>query len=62
MTVLCSMGKISGTMLSQSVGRFPLNDDAVIHSFDVIGPELIVQLTGAPANADVPVQGWVFLN
>ncbi len=60
MTVLCTMGKISGSTLAQTVAQFPLGTAGQIHTFDVIGPEFSVILTGAPANTDVPIQAWVF--
>ena len=62
MTVLCSMGKISGATLAQAVGQFPLGTAGLIHTFSVVGPEFSVVLTGASANTDVPIQAWVFLN
>jgi hypothetical protein len=62
MTVSCNMGKISGETLAQTVGQFPLGTAGTIHSFPVIGPEFSLVLTGGPANTDVPIQAWVFLN
>jgi len=62
MTVLCNMGKISGTTLAQTVGQFPLGTAGTIQTFDVIGPEFIVVLTGGPATTDVPIQAWIFLH
>jgi hypothetical protein len=62
MTVSCAMGKISGTTLAQSVGQFPLGTDAVIHTFEVTGPEFSVVLTGGTPDTEVPIQAWVFLN
>jgi hypothetical protein len=62
MTVSCNMGKITGSTLAQAVGQFPLGTAGVIHSFPVVGPEFSVVLTGGPANTDVPIQAWVFLN
>jgi hypothetical protein len=62
MTVRCMMGKISGTTLSQEVGQFPLATAPVIHSFEVLGPEFSVVLTGGPPNVDVAIQAWVYLN
>ena len=62
MTVTCSMGKISGSTLAQNMGQFPLGTAGQIHSFDVIGPEFSVVLTGGPPNTDVPIQAWVFLH
>jgi hypothetical protein len=62
MTVVCSMGKLSGETLAEAVGQFPLGTTASIHAFPVTGPEFSVVLTGGPPNTDVPVQAWVFLN
>ena len=62
MTVLCDMGKITGQTLAQTVGQFPLGTAGNIHSFPVIGPEFSLVLTSGPANTDVPIQAWVFLN
>jgi len=62
MTVLCNMGKISGQTLAQNVAHFPLGTAAQIHTFDVVGPEFIVVLTGGPPDTDVPLQAWVFLH
>jgi hypothetical protein len=62
MTVLCSMGKITGESLAQTVGQFPLGTEGKIHTFDVVGPEFNVVLTGGPPDTDVPVQAWVFLH
>jgi hypothetical protein len=62
MTVVCYMGKITGQTLSQVVAQFPLGTGGQIHTFDVIGPEFSVVLTGGPANTDVPIQAWVFLH
>jgi hypothetical protein len=61
MTVNCVIGKISGTTLSQVVASFPLGTSGPIHTFDVIGPEFNVVLTGGPANTDVPIEAWLFL-
>jgi hypothetical protein len=62
MTVSCDMGKLSGTTLAQVVGQFPLGTAGTIHTFNVVGPEFSVILIGGPANTDVPIQAWVFLN
>lgn len=61
MNVVCSMGKISGPALSHIVGQFALGTASTIHTFDVVGPEFSVVLTGGPPNVDVPIQGWLFL-
>jgi hypothetical protein len=62
MNVLCDMGKITGPTLAQTVAQFALGTAGLIHSFDVIGPEFSVVLTGGPANTDVPIQAWVFMH
>lgn len=62
MTVMCYMGKITGQTLAQVVGQFPLGTAGQIHTFDVIGPEFNVVLTGGPPDTDVPIQAWVFLH
>jgi hypothetical protein len=62
MTVNCDIGKISGDTLAQSAAQFPLGTAGQIHTFNVIGPEFSVVLTGGPANTDVPIQAWVFLH
>jgi len=56
------MGKISGVTLSETVGQFPLGTTAAIHTFNVVGPEFNLAITGGPPNTDVPIQAWVFLN
>ncbi|HEY6413690.1 MAG TPA: hypothetical protein VIX42_08380 [Edaphobacter sp.] len=61
MTVNCDMGKLSGSTLAQVVGQFPLATDAVIHTFNVVGPEFSVVLTGGPPSTSVPIQAWLFL-
>jgi len=62
MTVLCYMGKLSGSTLAETIAQFPLGTTGQIHSFDVIGPEFSVVLTGGPASTSVPIQAWVFLH
>jgi hypothetical protein len=62
MTVSCSMGKLSGETLAQSVGQFSLGTAGLIHTFEIIGPEFSVVLTGGTPHTDVPIQAWVFLN
>jgi len=62
MNVTCYMGKISGVTLSETVGQFPLGTTAAIHTFNVVGPEFNLAITGGPPNTDVPIQAWVFLN
>jgi hypothetical protein len=62
MTVTCNMGKITGQTLAQTLASFPLGTASHIQSFDVVGPEFTVVLTGGPPNTDVPIQAWVFLH
>ncbi|MFI5353565.1 MAG: hypothetical protein ACHQZS_11440 [Candidatus Binatales bacterium] len=62
MTVSCFMGKNSGPTLAQTVGQFALGTAGQIYTFEVIGPEINVVLTGGPPNTDVPIQAWVFLH
>jgi hypothetical protein len=63
MTVQCDIGVISGTTLAQTVAQYPLGNGASpIQTFNVTGPEFRVVLTGGPANAEVPIQGWILLH
>jgi hypothetical protein len=62
MTAQCDIGKIAGTTVAQTLEQFPLGGGGQIHSFNVIGPEFRVVLTGGPSNTAVPIQGWVFLH
>jgi hypothetical protein len=62
MAVSCDMGKITGSTLAQTVGQFPLGTAGQIHTFNVIGPEFSLVLTGGPPNPDVPIQAWIFLH
>ena len=61
MTVLCDMGKLSGETLGQTVGQFALGTAGQIHTFEVVGPEFSVILTGGPPSTQVPIEAWVFL-
>jgi hypothetical protein len=57
------MGKIQGTTLSQLIDHYTIEISSTrIHSYDVIGPDLLVWIMGAPANTKVDVQAWVFLH
>ena len=62
LTVNVQMGKISGTTLAQTVGTFPLGTVAVIHTFNVVAPEMAVIVGGGPANTVVNIQAWLFLH
>lgn len=62
MEVSSSMGKLSGTTLGQVVEQFPLATVPKIHTFDVVGPEFSLVVTGGPPNTNVPIQAWVFLH
>jgi hypothetical protein len=48
-------------MLAETVGQFPLGTAGLIHTFDVVGPEFSVVLTGGPPKTKVPIQAWLFL-
>jgi hypothetical protein len=61
MTAQCDIGKISGTTLAQTLSQTPLGNGGQIQTFNVIGPEFRVFLTGGPANTEIPIQAWVFL-
>ncbi len=56
--IMINMGKISGPTLSQMFTR-PVGQS--IQAFDVVGPEMVLWLTGGPANKTEKVQLWVFL-
>lgn len=62
LTVDVTMGKLSGSTLGQVISAFALSTSAVIHTFNVVGPELSVTLVGGPANTVVNIQAWVFLH
>ena len=62
MRVSVNMGKISGSTLAATVGSFALGTAATIHTFNVIGPEASVILTGGPPNTVVNIQAWLFLH
>jgi hypothetical protein len=62
MTVSMNMGKLSGSTLGATVGSFPLSSGPTIHTFNVIGPEASVIITGGPANTVVNIQAWLFLH
>jgi hypothetical protein len=53
------MGKISNATLSQRIFNGPIPQ--TIRTFDVVGPELVIWLMGAPANSTEQVQIWVYL-
>jgi hypothetical protein len=62
-SVSVTMGKISGSTLAQQVGSFALSSTAAaIHTFNVVGPEMSVVLTGGPANTAVNIQAWLFVH
>jgi hypothetical protein len=62
MTVECRMGKLSGQTLCQVVGQFPLRAAPHVHTFDVVGPEFSIDLTGGTHYTNVNIQAWVFLH
>lgn len=53
------MGKIAGTTLSTYLYNGPVNQQ--VRTYEVIGPEMVLVLTGAPANSTDHVQVWVYL-
>jgi len=53
------IGKIAGPTLSQFVFNGPA--DQKIHTFEVVGPELVLVLSGAPAGSTEHLQVWVYL-
>jgi len=55
------MGKISEWTLAQRIESFPFDNHGQIHVYDVIGPEMSVALSGAPANTALIVQAWILL-
>jgi hypothetical protein len=57
--ILVNMGKISGATLSQFFAR-PMSQQT--QTFDVIGPQMVLVLTGGPPNTTERVQLWVFLS
>jgi hypothetical protein len=56
---MVNMGKISGKTLSQ-IFNFPMSKKIV--TLDVVGPELVLWLTGGPPNSNEKVQLWVYLH
>ncbi len=56
--IMINMGKISGPTLSQMFTR-PKSQN--ILTFDVVGPEMVLWLTGGPPNQADTVQLWVLL-
>jgi hypothetical protein len=62
MTVMCDIGVLSGSTLAETAAQFPLGTAGQIHTFEVIGPEFSIVLTGGKPNTDVPIQAWVFLH
>ena len=55
------MGKIKGTTLAQTVGTFSITSSPKIHSYEVVGPDLVVSIKG-PKKKKVNIQAWVFLH
>jgi hypothetical protein len=56
---MLNMGKISNTTLSRIITR-SINQQ--IHTFDVVGPEMVLVLVGGPPNTTESVRLWVFLS
>ena len=53
-----AMGKISGATLAQTYTQ-PV--DGNIHTFEVIGPQMVLWLLGGTPNSQEQVQLWVYL-
>jgi hypothetical protein len=53
------MGKILGSTLSQ---RFAVPLDGAIHTFDIVGPHMVLWLNGGQPNSTENVQLWVYLS
>jgi hypothetical protein len=53
-----AMGKISGNTLCATVGKG--DADRSIHSFDVVGPEMVLTLWGGVPKTTAKVQLWVY--
>lgn len=62
LTVTVALGKLSEATLGQEIDRFLLDSNPVIHTYDVVAPELTVWVLGAPPDTDVDLQAWVFLH
>jgi hypothetical protein len=60
MTVEVRMGVFSA--VNSLVGSFALGTAATIHTFNVRGPEVVVNILGGPPNTAVNIQGWLFLH
>jgi hypothetical protein len=58
-SIMVNMGKISGPTLSQ---MFTQTMSQKIHTYDVVGPEMVLWLTGGPPNKTEKVQLWVYLS
>jgi hypothetical protein len=52
------LGKISNRTLANSFTR-PINHQ--VHTFDIIGPEMALDLQGGPPSSSEQVQLWVYL-
>ena len=52
------IGKISGATLADSANQ-PV--DQKIHTFNVTGPQMVLNLNGGPPNSHEKVQLWVYL-
>jgi hypothetical protein len=67
MTLQLSMGTLSSEVVlarNFTFDVFTATDvtfGVVINSLEVVGPEVSLKLVGAPANVDVFLEGWVFL-
>lgn len=62
LSVSVTEGKISGSTLAQFIDVFPLASAAKIRTYDVMGPEFSLVLTGGPPNTQVALQAWVYFS
>ncbi|ADW71207.1 hypothetical protein [Granulicella tundricola] len=61
MQVEVFMGVLSGQTVGGTVLQFPLTTTGIIHSFNVVGPEMSIVITGGPPNTSLAIQAWTFM-
>ncbi len=54
---IITIGKISGSTLSV---QYDIPIDGKVHSFDVVGPEINLGLTGSTSSPKESVQAWIY--
>jgi hypothetical protein len=60
MRIIVQMGNFA--TVNATVGNFPLTSDSIIHTFNVMGPQVNVSIFGGPPNTAVNIEGWVFVH